>query len=87
MFAHVPKDALDVGVVNQGLLHHLDALAVGVRVTCTGESDRLAYACSAGGVYVVWLALSLTHLGSEWKRPHCVCMLCRWSRVDVRKCE
>ena len=56
MLAHVPKDALDVGVVNQGLLHHLDALAVGVRVTCTGGSDRLAYACSGGGVWM-WCGL------------------------------
>ena len=65
MLAHVPKNALNVGVVDQRLLHHLDALTVGVRVTCTGGSDRLAYACSAGGVYVVWLALSLT----TWAEP------------------
>ena len=68
VFAHVPKDALDVGVVDQRLCHHLDALALGVRVTCTGGSDRLAYVCSAGGVFVVWLALSLTHLGRASRR-------------------
>ena len=65
MLAHIPKDSLDVGVVNQRLCHHLDALALGVRVTCTGGSDRLAYVCSAGGVFMVRLALSLT----TWAEP------------------
>ena len=47
MLAHVPKDALDVGVVNQGLLHHLDALALGVLKhtphTCVLQSQWLAF--------------------------------------------
>ena len=52
MLAHIPKDSLDVGVVNQRLCHDLDALALGVRVTCIGGSDRLAYVCSAGCVWM-----------------------------------
>ena len=53
MFAHVPKDGLDMGVVDQRLRHHLDALTLGVWITCTDEINRIAYVCYAGGR--VWM--------------------------------